>query len=337
MSSLSDYGIRLKDPDYDPFATLMALGDGYVDGKWECDDLGATLYQLTRSRDIVKLVKDKSITVPTDEQAERAQEVIDIHYDMGNDLFRAMLDRTMSYTCAYWRAGASTLEAAQSDKNELICQKLELEPGMVIADLGCGFGSFARHAQDIHDVTVIGYTLSQEQADIAGDFMEVRVADYTQLRGRYDRIISMGMLEHVGPANYRDYMKVNYRHLEKNGIALFQTIGYNLSRGQVHPWINTHIFPNGALGSFAQLAEAMEGLFVLEDVENFGTDYATTAQAWFDNFARAVHSGRYRCHPRFYRMWEFYIMFFKAAFLAREFQLWQVVMTKQRLYQPRRV
>ncbi len=329
---LSDYGIKLVDPSYDPFADFMALGDGYVTEKWDCDDLGDTLYQLTRSRDIVKLVKNKRITVPIDEQATRGQEVIDTHYDIGNDLFKAMLDSTMSYTCGYWRAGAHNLEQAQYDKNELICQKLELESGMVIADLGCGFGSFARHAQDNHDVTVIGYTLSQEQAEIAKDYMEVHVKDYTQLRGKYDRIISMGMLEHVGPANYRTYMKTNYRHLKQDGIALFQTIGYNLSRGQVHPWINTHIFPNGALGSFAQLAESMEGMFVLEDVENFGTDYAITAQAWWDNFDR-----NYPCDERFHRLWHFYIMFFKAAFLTREFQLWQVVMTKQRPTQPRRV
>ena len=305
----------------------MSLGDGYVSGRWDTQDLGQTLYELTKSGDIVRLVKDKTIGNISQDKPE---EVIHQHYDISNELFRAMLDPTMSYTCGYWRAGATNLEQAQHDKNELICQKLELEPGMSIVDLGCGFGSFAKHAQENHDVRVIGYTLSKEQAQIAKDFCDVRVEDYRKVTGTFDRVISMGMLEHVD--NYREYMKVVYRHLADDGISLFQTIGVNHSRGQSHPWINRHIFPNGSLPSLAQLCSAMEGRLVLEDLENFGTDYAITSQAWWDNFDQ-----NFECSPLFHRMWHFYIMFFKAAFLTRTFQLWQVTMTKHREQQPRRV
>ena len=334
---LDKYGIILLDPDYDPFANFMALGDGYMQEKWYSKFLGQTLYELTKSRDIVKLVKDKSWTEDKHLQAERPKDVIDAHYDLNVDLFKAMLDPTMSYTCAYWRAGANTLADAQYDKNELICQKLELEPGMVIADLGCGFGSFARHAQENHGVTVVGYTLSQDQAEIAQQYCEVRVADYATLYGKFDRIISMGMMEHVGPKNYRTYMKTVYRHLEDDGISLFQTIGYNTGYHASHPWIHKRIFPHGVLPSMSQLTKAMEGLFVLEDVENFGTDYAITAQTWHNNFLKAVYEGELNVTHEFFLMWTFYLLFFRAAFLAREFQLWQVVMTKRRLDQPKRV
>ena len=167
---------------------------------------------------------------------------------------------------------------------------------------------------------------------------KVVVADYGEAKGHFDRVLSLGLLEHVGPQNYRRYMKTAHRCLKDDGIAFIQTIGYNKKQFDAHPWVDTHIFPNGVLPSFTQISEAMEGLFVLEDVENLGMQYAKTVDAWLDNFLAEAQLGRFNnLPPDFVRMWEFYLCFFRAAFLTREYQLWQIVMTKRRPQQAVRV
>ncbi len=334
---LSEYGILIDDPGFDPFADMMSLGDGYMLGKWHTMDLGKTLHQLTLSRDIVKLVKDKSATAGI---YGDSQEVIDEHYDLGNDFFHAIIGDSLMYTCADWRWGAKILEQAQYHKIQRINEKIELEDGMRVLDLGCGWGGYARHTKLNYDVEVVGVTLSKEQAAWAQLWCDkVIIGDYSEAKGKFDRVISIGLLEHVGAANYRRYMKTVNRCLIPGGISYFQTIGYNSRNHSANPWVNARIFPNGDLPSFGQLADAMDGLFVLEDVENLGIQYAYTAQAWYDNFMEYAHTdeGMARLSAAFVRKWQFYFMFFKAAFLAREFQLWQVVMSKQRLQQAVRV
>ena len=332
MSYLSRHFIELDDEGYDPFADMMALGDGYMDAKWHSSDLEATLTSLMISRDIFRLVKNKDYDRSRGLHPE-------LHYEDRDAIIRAMMGRLKLYTCADWRAGSLTLDHAQETKVLRINRKLELHDGMTVLDLGCGWGGYAQVTkQHLPNVKVVGVTLADTSVDEALKHCDdVIVGDFSEAKGRFDRVISLGMLEHLGAENYRRYMRTVNRCLKPNGISLFQTIGYNTSRNTVSPWINARIFPGSQLPSFTQLSEAMEGLFVLEDVENLGIQYARTAQAWFDNFAQAVHNGDLRVHPRFFRMWEFYIMFFKAAFMAREFQLWQCVFSKDRFRQAARI
>lgn len=340
---LDKYGIQLLDPDYDPFSDFMALGDGYMDAKWQSDDIALTLLELTRSRDIVRLVKDKrfnrNASAQFNYQNTFPTQVVDEHYDRHEQVILSMLgDCYRLYTCADWRGGAQTITQAQAHKVERINQKLELEDDMSVLDLGCGWGGYADATKLNYDVHITGYNLSESAAGMAEIYCDtVIVGDYGDAVGQFDRVISLGLLEHVGPQNYRRYMKTVYSCLKPDGISLFQTIGYNKKQFDAHPWIDQRIFPNGVLPSFTQLSEAMEGLFVLEDVENMGMQYATTVEHWLNNFRSAVHSGALRVHPRFYRMWEFYLCFFRAAFLTREYQLWQVVMTKRRPKQAVRI
>lgn len=336
---LDRYGIQLLDPDYDPFSDFMALGDGYMDAKWRSDDLGQTLYDLCLSRDIVRLVKDKSRPDSIDHVDPEYVNLV--HYDEHERVIREMIGRSKIYTGADWRSPPFTLEYAQQNKVYRINEKIELKAGMRLLDLGCGWGGYAGLTKLQRDVHVTGVTLSPESAREAERHCDsVFVGDYAAAAhlGKFDRVVSMGLLEHVGIKNLRHYMKTVSRHLKDGGVSLIQTIGYNTSGGGIaHPWVDKYIFPNGELPSMAQIAEAMEGLFVLEDVENLGIQYAYTIDAWYENFASAVRSGALRVHPRFYRMWEFFLMFFRAAFLTREYQLWHVVMSKKRLEQAARV
>ena len=319
----------------------MSLGDGYMLGKWTSDDLVDTMYRLAQSRDMVRLVKNKEFDRETAKainlQLTDPEAVIRGHYDIGNDVFQAMLGPTMAYTCGYWD-NVDTLDAAQNQKFGIILEKLEIEERMSVLDLGCGFGAFAMYCEKIGlDLDITGITLSEQQAKMARQHCDVKVCDYSEARGKFDRVISLGLLEHVGPHNYRRYMKTVYRTLKNDGIHLFQTIGYNTSHHVSYPWVDTRIFPNGVLPSFAQLATAMDGLFVLEDVENFGPDYSKTALAWWKNFSENYAVSDDEASLIFWRMWQFYLVACSAGFASREQQLWQVVTTKRRLKKPVRV
>jgi cyclopropane-fatty-acyl-phospholipid synthase len=251
------------------------------------------------------------------------------HYDIGNDLFRAMLDPYMQYSCGYWKQ-AETLEQAQQDKLKMICEKLQLKPGMSLLDIGCGWGGLAQYAAENYGVSVHGVTISAEQQKLAqercrGLDVEILLQDYRDLNRQFDRIVSVGMFEHVGPKNYDTYFSVAARNLKPDGLFLLHTIGSNQTDLNVDAWIDKYIFPNGCLPSVRHIAEASEGRFVMEDWHNFGADYDRTLMAWFDNFKRAwpALSGHYS--ERFERMFTYYLNACAGAFRSRNIQLWQVV------------
>ena len=254
------------------------------------------------------------------------------HYDLGTDLFRAMLDRRLVYSGAYWK-DAGNLDDAQEAKLELICRKIRLQPGMRVLDIGCGWGSFARYAAETHGAAVTGITISKAQCELgqtlcAGLPVELRLADYRDLgRDTFDAIVSVGMIEHVGYKNYRRLMKIVRRCLEPNGLFLLQTIGRDNSARRTNAWVHRHIFPNGMLPSARQLMAATDGLFVVEDWHNFGVDYDRTLMAWFWNFHRAWPNLRARYGDPFYRMWKCYLQTCAGAFRARKMQLWQIVLS----------
>jgi cyclopropane-fatty-acyl-phospholipid synthase len=255
------------------------------------------------------------------------------HYDIGNDLYAAMLDRRLAYSCGYWKR-ASSLDEAQEDKLDLICRKIGLAPGMRVLDIGCGWGAFVKYAAEKYRVQAVGTTVSKEQAALAAESctglpIEIRFADYRDLNERFDRIVSLGMIEHVGYRNYGTYMKIVHDCLADDGLFLLQTIGSLRSTVSSDPWIGKYIFPNSMLPSIRQLAEATEGLFVTEDLHNFGPDYDKTLMAWWRNFDDHWPQLRERYGEPFYRMWTYYLLSCAGSFRARWNQLWQIVYSKR--------
>ena len=323
----------------------LGLGESYMDGWWDAPALdqlmtrvmNANLEEKVKGSINLKLHVLKSMLFNFQKRS-RAFQVGEQHYDAGNDLYRAMLDKRMAYTCGYWRE-ARTLDEAQEAKLDLVCRKIGLEEGMTVLELGCGWGSFARYAAEKYGARVTGVTVSKEQvelgnAECAGLPVTIELKDYRDVSGLYDRVISIGILEHVGYKNYRTYMEVVRRCLKDEGIAFIHTIGGNISATTTNPWTDKYIFPNGMLPSVAQIAAAMEGLFVMEDWHNFGPDYDKTLMAWHRNFEKAWPRLRERYGERFRRMWRFYLLSSAGGFRSRTTQLWQLVMTRNGRPQP---
>jgi cyclopropane-fatty-acyl-phospholipid synthase len=265
------------------------------------------------------------------QKKSRAFQVGKEHYDTGNDLYQAMLDKRMAYTCGYWHH-ADNLEDAQRDKLDLVCRKLVLEPGMRILDIGCGWGSFARYAAENYGVEVVGITVSREQVELGkenckGLPVEIRLQDYRDVTEQFDSIVSLGMFEHVGHKNHQVYMEVVKNRLRDGARFLLHTIGKNDTRAGVDPWIAKYIFPNGEIPSLKQITGALESLMIVEDVHNFGPDYDRTLMAWCDNFNQAWPSLKNNYSDRFFRMWNYYLHSCAGAFRARELQVWQLVLS----------
>jgi cyclopropane-fatty-acyl-phospholipid synthase len=262
----------------------------------------------------------------------RAFTIGEHHYDIGNDLYRRMLDSRMIYSCGYWR-DADTLDAAQEAKLTLIANKLELEAGMRVLDIGCGWGGAAQFLAEKLGCEVVGVTVSREQAALArercaGLPVDIRLQDYRDLNEPFDRVYSIGMFEHVGVKNYKTYMDVVRRCLRApDGLSLLHTIGALRSRGQTDPWIEKYIFPNSMLPSMAQIASAAEGRLVTEDVQNFGAYYDRTLMAWKANIDAHWSELSDRYDTRFKSMWDFYLLASAGSFRARKLQLWQFVMS----------
>lgn len=316
----------------------LGLGEAYMAGAWEAPRLDEFFYRLLKARlpDQVQpskllphVLKAKLFNRQT---SKRAWQVGEAHYDLGNDFYASMLDPRMTYTCGYWK-DATTLEEAQAAKLDLVCRKLGLKPGMRVLDIGCGWGSFMSYAAEHYGVECVGVTISREQAEWArqrypGLPLEFRLQDYREIGEKFDRIVSIGMFEHVGHKNYRTYMEVAHRCLNSGGLFLLHTIGKNERKTAPDPWIDKYIFPNGELPSIGQIGDAVDKLFVVEDLHNFGADYDKTLMAWHANFEQAWPHFAKELGERFYRMWRYYLLSCAAAFRARDIQLWQWVLAK---------
>jgi cyclopropane-fatty-acyl-phospholipid synthase len=324
---------------------ILGVGEAYMDGWWSCRQLDQLTDKVNRADIRKTLEKNWGLywTVLRSrifnlQKIARSFQVGEQHYDAGNDLYQAMLDKRMLYTCAYWK-NSDNLDDAQEAKLDLICRKIGLEPGMTVLEYGCGFGAFAKFAAEKYGVRVTGMTVSKEQAKLGREMckglpVEILLEDYRKIRGKYDRVISIGIMEHVGYKNYRTYMQRAYENLKEDGIAFIHTIGGNQSTTKANRWTNKYIFPNGMIPSIAQLSKAMEGLFVMEDWHNFGEDYDKTLMAWHANFETAWPQLKGRYSDRFYRMWRFYLLTSAGSFRSRHLQLWQIVMTKPGRNQP---
>ena len=213
----------------------LGLGEAYMDGIWDCEKLDVLIYKLLRA-DLEHSISPLKLLIPVIwsklvnlQSRRRAFRIGEHHYDIGNDLYQLMLDSRMVYTCGYWK-DADNLEDAQEAKLDLICRKVGLEPGMRVLDLGCGWGSFAGFAAERYGVSVVGVTVSKEQIEYGQQRyrdldVDLRFQDYREVKERFDRIVSIGILEHVGPKNYRTFMETVNRCLEDDGLYLLHTIG----------------------------------------------------------------------------------------------------------------
>lgn len=320
----------------------LGLGESYMDGWWETRSLDGLLYRLLHAR-LEQRVRGASAFFDQArahllnlQSQRRARLVGERHYDLGNDLYRAMLGSRLVYSCAYWNE-ARTLDTAQEAKLDLVCRKLGLSPGMHVLDIGCGWGEALRFAAERYGVSGVGVTISQEQAALARETcaglpIEIRVQDYRELDEPFDRIFSLGMFEHVGVRNYRCYLDLARRCLREDassggGLFLLHTIGSNISVHHTDPWIGRYIFPNSHLPSAAQIAQACEERFVIEDWHAFGPDYDLTLQAWRDNVEAAWTDLPPRYDERFRRMWRYYLAAAMGTFRSRRSQLWQLVLS----------
>ncbi|MEA3277285.1 MAG: cyclopropane fatty acyl phospholipid synthase [Pseudomonadota bacterium] len=323
----------------------LGFGEAYMDGQWDCEALDELTVKLIEGKlvqkyrtswgNLLHVLKARALNL---QSTLRAFQVGERHYDIGNDLYQAMLGRRLAYTCAYWK-DAETLDEAQEAKLDLVCRKANLQPGMKVLELGCGWGCFAQYAAEKYGVEVTGLTVSKAQVELGNHLceglpVELRLEDYRNATGAYDAVISIGIMEHVGNKNYRTYMEVADRCLKEDGVTVVHTIAGNLEGKDFNPWFDKYIFPNAVVPSLSQLARAAEGLFVIEDVHNIGPHYDPTLMAWYENFEQAWPKLKDKYGDRFYRMWRFYLLTAAGGFRARYQQLFQIVMTKEGQPQP---
>ncbi|MCS3601676.1 cyclopropane-fatty-acyl-phospholipid synthase [Buttiauxella sp. BIGb0471] len=336
------FDIQVKHPDF--FKRVLregslGLGESYMDGWWDCERLDIFFNNAIRAgledqlpRHLKDTLRIAAARIMNLQSKKRAWIVGKEHYDLGNDLFSRMLDEHMQYSCGYWKE-ATTLSDAQNAKLKMICDKLQLEPGMTLLDIGCGWGGLAQYAARHYGVAVHGVTISAEQQKMAqercaGLDVTILLQDYRELDMQFDRIVSVGMFEHVGPKNYATYFSVVDRNLKPEGIFLLHTIGSNKTNNSVDPWIDKYIFPNGCLPSVCQIAQSSEKHFVMEDWHNFGADYDKTLMAWNERFLQHWPEIADNYSERFKRMFSYYLNACAGAFRARDIQLWQIVFSR---------
>lgn len=329
---------------------LYELGESYMRGEWDVPDLVDLMRHIFTQSALIPVKHSKlsprfikfflTDRIRNSQIRDGAYEVGRRHYDLGNDLFSAMLDReTMTYTCGYWK-NAKTLEEAQVAKIDLLCRKLRLESGMRVLDIGCGWGNFARYAAKNYGVSVVGLTVSKEQAALArkrceGLHVEIVLEDYRNFKGVFDRVVSIEMIEAVGRKNMTGFFSMVQRSLKTGGLFALQAISAEIfsqhssvTLDQYILWLQKRIFPNGYLPNIDHLAAPSKHGMVIEDVHNFSFDYALTLSAWFERFSAAWPEIVDSYGETFRRMWTYYLLGCEALFRERMVQLFQVVYSK---------
>lgn len=271
---------------------------------------------------------------------KRSRENIEHHYDIGNDFYKLWLDDTMTYSCGYFKTNNDTLVQAQRNKIELILKKLNLEEGQTLLDIGCGWGGLILAAAKKYSVKALGVTLSAEQYDTAqkrvaeeglSGLVEVRRIDYREIKDRkFDRIVSVGMLEHVGKDHLHEYFSHVNRMLEEGGLSLLHSItGIHEGEGATNSWINKYIFPGGYIPSIQELAAHISKVdFHLIDAESLRRHYGRTLEHWAANFEKALPEIRKSKDEIFVRMWRLYLNSCAASFNTGNIDVHQFVFTK---------
>ncbi|HWA23738.1 MAG TPA: cyclopropane-fatty-acyl-phospholipid synthase family protein [Caulobacterales bacterium] len=270
---------------------------------------------------------------------KRAQRNVAHHYDISNDFYRLFLDEDLQYSCAYFEAGGETLEQAQEAKKALIAAKLCLREGLSVLDIGCGWGGLALHLARSHGVNVRGVTLSKAQLPLArmrneaaglSSNVEFALEDYRETVGAFDRIVSVGMFEHVGRGHYDEFFRKIAALLAEDGVALLHTIGRADGPGAASPWIDRYIFPGGYTPALSEILPAIEraGLYVT-DIEVWRLHYAYTLRAWRERFEARLDDVRAMFDERFCRMWRFYLAVSEAAFRYGGHEVFQIQLSRR--------
>lgn len=327
--------------DGDLYTTLDLLA-GLI---WERDENNRTFFQAVRDPDVRAAVRGLARLggpfpppAPPREEMRRNRHLhtrrsdkraISHHYDVGNDFYEIVLGPSMVYSCAYWDSPEATLEEAQRDKLELVCRKLDLKPGQRLLDVGCGWGSMAIHAAREHGVSVIGITLSQEQAAYArkrvagegiADRIEIRVQDYRDVTdGPYDAISSIGMAEHVGAERYLQYARDLYALLKPGGRLLNHQIARRPQRDEsaysVDAFIDAYVFPDGELAPVGTTVTQLERAgFEVRDVESLREHYALTLRRWVASLEAQWARAQRLTSPGRARVWRLYMAASALAF-----------------------
>jgi cyclopropane-fatty-acyl-phospholipid synthase len=315
-----------------------------MDGWWSCDDIEESVCRLIRANvDRIGALVPSALRVSiaalaTNRQSRaRARQVADCHYNLDLRLF-GFLGKYLSYSSGYYGA-AGDLDTAQEHKLELICRKLNLTRGERLLDIGGGWGEFARYAAERYGCHVTSINIADAQVAFAREYcknrsVKVIKCDYRDIEGIYDKAAAIAMIAHVGRKNYRTFMEAIHRRLTPEGVLLIETVGSNSSMAHCDPWVDRYIFPRGMAPSLSQLSQAMEDLFVIEDVHNFGPHYIKTLRAWRQNFAARWHGLADEYDERVRRTFDYFFQASAAAFKARSMQYWHLLMTKTGAPQP---
>ena len=337
---------------YDDFVSgSLGFMESYMKGYWSCNNLeklfqklgDANLHNLnnyTLSQLIYLGISRLRIKLMG--FSRKDGELVGLqHYDLPCQLYEIMLGPTMTYSCAYFK-NTDNLDQAQMNKMDLIARKLHLEPGVKILDIGCGWGTLSNYLVTNYDVEVVAITISKEQFKYCQEKynnskLEFKLQDYRDIDGDFDRIVSVGMFEHVTSANYDTYFRACQRVLKPNGLILLHTITGDKSHspGGGNPFIMKYIFPNSQLPSLSQIMGAVAYKFTVDDVQNFGLYYAKTLEKWRDNFDTVKINHILSKHNKsigesFIRMWEAYLAMSQIGFETEKIYLHQLVLTKNK-------
>ena len=337
----------------------IGLGESYMDGWWDCKALDQFFDKLLGSKLDEKVKNKLSFSTKTKialkfltarlmntQSVSKSKRVAEQHYNLGNDFYQNMLDpEYMQYTCGYWK-DAKNLQQAQIDKLNLICKKTKIPKKSEkekdkILELGSGFGGFALFATKKYNCEVTSYNISKEQVAYAKERsknlpIEIKEEDYRNAmnpenKEKFEKVVSIGLMEHVGQKNYRDFMKLSNYCLKDKGLFFLHTIGSLKSNRGTDAWLDKYIFPGGQLPSSASILKAAEGYFVLEDFQNIGHDYDKTLMAWFHNFDKNWPKFKDKYGEKFYRMWKYYLLCCAGAFRSGNISLLQFVFSKANL------
>ncbi|MEI6038929.1 MAG: cyclopropane fatty acyl phospholipid synthase [Actinomycetes bacterium] len=316
----------------------LGMGEAYIDGWWDCENIDQMLTRLL-SIDVLDLLRPSPTvlfhgmksTFLNRQTKSKAAKNAKHHYNIGNELYKRMLDKEMAYSCGYWK-DAKTLNQAQVNKFDLICRKLKLEPGMSLLDIGSGWGGLLRHAVKNYGVVGFGITPADEQIRLAkekskGLNITFIQQDYRDLTGQFDRVVSVGMMEHVGPKNLGKFFQTCDALLKPDGIMLHHTISSTYTKSSTDPYFDRYIFPGGVIPSPAQISKASEKKFIIEDLHNFGLDYDRTLLEWYKNINKKWEEIP-QYDLKFRRMWNYYLLASAAGFRARNLNLVQMVFRK---------
>ena len=313
----------------------LGLGEAYMDGRITIEGgdildlmqlvVGANRWEEKGAgRKALNKGKQKWRALFRRNEAKKSRKNVAHHYDIGNDLYRLFLDSDMQYSCAYFTDPANSLEQAQADKKAHIAAKLDLKPGQKVLDIGCGWGGTTLYLNRVADVDVLGITLSEEQLKVArqraaeagvSDRVKFELIDYRALTGRYDRIVSIGMFEHVGAKHFDEFFATCRGLLADDGVMLLHTIGKYGKAAAPDPFTDKWIFPGYHLPSLSQLTASTEKMkFIVSDIEILRVHYAYTLEHWLRRTQKAKAKIVALYDERFFRMWEFYLASGVVAF-----------------------